>query len=59
LPVIITGGVSSSNYIKNYLSEKYKGKIYFAAPEFASDNAAGVALIGYEMYSNNMKQTFL
>jgi N6-L-threonylcarbamoyladenine synthase len=58
LPVIITGGVSSSSFIKNYLCGKYNN-VYFSTPDFASDNAAGVALIGCEMHSRSMKQTVL
>ena len=52
LPVIITGGVSSSNFIKNYLSGRDNTNLLFSSAEFASDNAAGTALIGYERHKN-------
>jgi N6-L-threonylcarbamoyladenine synthase len=52
LPVIITGGVASSLFIRHYLEKKFKSSLLtFSKPEFAGDNAAGVAFIGYEKYA--------
>ena len=46
LPVIYAGGVMSSAYIRRTLS-RYG---YFADAQYASDNAAGVALLTAELY---------
>lgn len=43
VPVLFAGGVMSNSIIKEKLSGKFDA--YFAAPEFSSDNAAGVALL--------------
>lgn len=45
LPVLFSGGVSSSVFLRAHLSAKYGA--FFAAPEFSSDNAAGAALLAY------------
>lgn len=45
LPLVYSGGVMSNSIIKKRLTEKYDG--LFAAPEFSSDNAAGVAILTY------------
>jgi N6-L-threonylcarbamoyladenine synthase len=47
LPVLLTGGVASSAFLKNYFSSRYKGSIYFSNAKYASDNAVGAAYIGY------------
>lgn len=44
-PVVYAGGVMSNSLIREALTRTYGG--YFAAPEFSSDNAAGVAVIGH------------
>lgn len=44
-PVVYAGGVMSNSLIRESLTVKYGGR--FAAPEFSSDNAAGVAIIGH------------
>lgn len=44
LPVICAGGVMSSEIIKEYLKNKLNN-VYFVPPEYASDNAMGVAII--------------
>ena len=41
-PVLFSGGVASSRILREHLSDR---RHYFTAPEFASDNAVGVALI--------------
>lgn len=47
LPVIYGGGVMSCSIIKNRLAGD---DVYFAAPQFSSDNAAGIALLTYHKY---------
>lgn len=49
LPVLYAGGVMSNSIIKRYLLSKLDN-IYFSAPEFSSDNAAGVALLTSEAF---------
>ena len=44
VPFVYAGGVLSSEYIKNYISERVEDAV-FAPPEFSSDNAAGIALL--------------
>lgn len=45
---IFAGGVSSSQYIKNYLTENIDSRLnlFFGKPEMASDNGVGTALLG-------------
>jgi len=43
LPLLFAGGVMSNSIIRNKLTEKYGA--FFAAPEFSSDNAAGIAIL--------------
>ncbi|MBR6224598.1 MAG: O-sialoglycoprotein endopeptidase [Firmicutes bacterium] len=47
-PVIFAGGVSSSEYIRKYLSGELPDDVryVFGEPELSGDNAVGVALIG-------------
>ena len=49
LPIIYAGGVMSNLIIQKRLRDKFKG-VYFAKPEFSSDNASGVALLARERY---------
>jgi N6-L-threonylcarbamoyladenine synthase len=42
-PIVLAGGVMSNSIIKENLS-KYNN-VYFAKPEFSSDNAAGLAIL--------------
>lgn len=49
--VLIVGGVAANQYIRNRLKEQFVNnragtKLYFAEPQFSTDNAVGVALIG-------------
>lgn len=46
LPLVYSGGVMSNKKIRNYFTQKYSA--YFAAPEFSSDNAAGIALLTFD-----------
>jgi N6-L-threonylcarbamoyladenine synthase len=50
LPVLITGGVASSTYLRRYLEDRFGGLIYFSKGRYASDNAVGAAFIGYEKF---------
>lgn len=50
IPIIYAGGVMSNKRIKEKLQTV--GNVYFAEPEFSSDNAAGVALLAYDRYMN-------
>lgn len=43
LPFLFSGGVMSSVFMREKLSEKLNA--HFAAPEFSSDNAAGIAIL--------------
>lgn len=45
LPVVFSGGVCSNSLLRQRLGQKYGG--HFAAPEFSSDNAAGVAILAW------------
>ncbi|SKA81991.1 N6-L-threonylcarbamoyladenine synthase [Caloramator quimbayensis] len=47
LPVLIMGGVASSSFLKNYITKKFFNSVFFSNPKYASDNATGVAFIGY------------
>lgn len=58
--VLVAGGVSSSARFRRLLPERLKRKktpvrVYWGKPEFSSDNAVGVALIGLEMLQNGGK----
>lgn len=55
--VLITGGVASSSLFRALLVHRLGKrsaaiKPYFCLPEYAGDNAVGVALIGLEQYRN-------
>ncbi|HCR43021.1 MAG TPA: peptidase M22 [Ruminococcaceae bacterium] len=43
LPLVFAGGVTSNAAIRKALTEKYGA--FFAAPEYSSDNAAGIAVL--------------
>lgn len=44
MEVVYAGGVMSNSIIRKTMEEKYQG--IFAKPEFSSDNAAGIAILG-------------
>lgn len=53
LPVLITGGVACSEFVRQYIKLHFKcNNIYFGNKEYSSDNAVGTALIGYNKMSN-------
>lgn len=43
MPVLYAGGVMGNSILQGRLREKFHG--FFAAPEFSSDNAAGIAIL--------------
>ena len=52
--VLLVGGVCANTYIRERLKKRLEhkavgAKLYFAAPEYSSDNAVGTALIGRDM----------
>lgn len=47
--IIFAGGVSSSQFIRNYIERYFQGKdliLIFGNPKLASDNAVGISLLG-------------
>ncbi len=50
IPVIFAGGVMSNKRIANRLSSL--GNVYFSAPEFSADNAAGISLLTRKKHLN-------
>jgi len=52
--ILLVGGVCANTHIKERLKKRLEhqavgAKLYFAAPEYSSDNAVGTALIGMDM----------
>ena len=47
IKIVYAGGVMSNKIIKSSLLSKFKN-VYFATPEFSTDNASGVALLTYK-----------
>ncbi len=48
IPILYAGGVMSNKYLQQTLSQF--DNTYFAAPEFSSDNAAGIALLAQRIH---------
>lgn len=55
LPVIYAGGVMSDRYIGEKIKRSLKNNIFFSAPEYSRDNAAGAALYAYYTYERLFK----
>lgn len=51
-PIIYAGGVMSNSIIQNNLQNKFND-VYFAKPEFSSDNAAGIALLALKRFERS------
>lgn len=51
-PIVFAGGVMSNKIIQNNLKNTFKD-VYFAEPEFSSDNASGVALLALKKYKRS------
>lgn len=49
ITVLYAGGVMSNSLIKDRLSKRFSN-VYFAEPQFSSDNAAGIALLTKKTY---------
>ena len=49
--IVYAGGVMSNKIIKNSLLSKFNN-VYFAEPQFSTDNACGVALLARKSYLN-------
>ncbi len=49
--IIYAGGVMSNSIIQNNLKSKFKD-VYFATPEYSTDNASGIALLTRMKYLN-------
>lgn len=47
---LLVGGVASNRFLRAYLTQNLACKTHFAAPEFASDNAAGAAILAMERF---------
>lgn len=50
LPLLFGGGVMSNRIIAADLTSRLGGEVYFSAPQFSADNAAGVALLCREKF---------
>lgn len=50
LPILFMGGVASSKFLKIYLKEKFNTSVHFSDEKYASDNALGVAFIGFSNF---------
>lgn len=46
--VLLTGGVMANLMIREFLLANVQADFYFARPEYSSDNAVGVAYLGYK-----------
>ena len=46
LPIVFSGGVMANTIIREKVIKSMKN-VYFAKPEFSSDNASGPAILGY------------
>ena len=51
LPIVFAGGVMSNIIIQNNIKAMFK-KVYFAKPEFSSDNACGISLLTRKKHFN-------
>ncbi len=49
IKILFAGGVMSNRIIRECLTDKF-GDVYFASPEFSTDNACGVALLARKKF---------
>ncbi len=54
LPVVFSGGVMSNSIIRNKLSSKYN--LYFAEPQYSSDNACGIAVLSHICHKRKVEK---
>ena len=45
--MLIVGGVASNGIIRNGLTKKLDGDVYFAKAEYSTDNAVGTAYLAH------------
>ena len=43
--ILVVGGVASNKLIRTFLDENVRGRLYYAEPEYSTDNAVGVAAL--------------
>lgn len=48
--IVYAGGVMSNSIIKNKIKKSFDN-VYFAMPEFSTDNGAGISLLAYEKHT--------
>lgn len=53
--VLLVGGVTANRYLRQRLKQRLEhqavgARLYFASPELSTDNAVGVALLGWKKY---------
>ena len=48
IKIVYAGGVMSNKIIQSNLKNKFE-QVYFAEPEYSTDNACGTALLAYKM----------
>lgn len=48
--VLIAGGVASNSYISEYFKKHIKGQVLTAKPQYATDNAAGIAVLAERVH---------
>lgn len=55
--VLLVGGVAGSRFLKQRLQHRLsgRGQLFFTPPEYAKDNALGVAWLGLRQQNNNKK----
>ena len=54
IKIVFAGGVMSNSIIKNTISSKFKN-VFFASPEYSSDNAVGISFLTKEKYFKEEK----
>jgi N6-L-threonylcarbamoyladenine synthase len=53
--ILLVGGVSSNNYIKEYLTNNLKKcNLYFGDKHYCVDNSVGIALLGVDYAKTNI-----
>ena len=50
IPLVFAGGVMCNSMIKKEFSERFGA--FFAQPQYSSDNAAGIAYLGFLKHKN-------
>lgn len=50
--VLVAGGVASNSYISEYFKTHINGRVLISLPQYATDNAAGIAVLAERAYNN-------